>query len=85
MLTVVKPGGHVFLGHFTNEAITAGYTGLHQWNFSLKRGDMILSDGRKHHHSLREEFKDVATLACETQEWVGRPAVIGRLKKLRTS
>lgn len=85
MITVVKPGCHVFLGHFANEAVAAGYTGLHQWNFSLKHGDMILSDGRKLHYSLREEFKDVATLECEAQEWVGRPAVIGRLKKQRAS
>jgi SAM-dependent methyltransferase len=85
MLTVVKPGCQVFLGHFINEAVAAGYTGLHQWNFSLKHGDMILSDGRKRYHSLREEFKDLATMECEAQEWVGRPAVIGRLKKLRAS
>jgi SAM-dependent methyltransferase len=82
MLTLVKPGCYVFLGHFANEAVTAGYTGLHQWNFSIKRNDMILSDGRKFHYSLREEFRDIASLECETQEWVGRPAVIGRLKKL---
>lgn len=85
MLTAVKPGGCAYLGHFLNEAVQAGYTGLHQWNFSIKRGDMILSDGRSRHHSLREEFKEVATLECETQQWVGRPAVIGRLKKLRAS
>ncbi len=85
MISAVKPGCHVYLGHFKNEAIAAGYTGLHQWNFSLEGGDMILCDGRKRRHSLREEFKGVATLECETQEWVGRPAVIGRLKKLRAT
>lgn len=85
MIAVVKPQCCVYLGHFTNEAITAGYSGLHQWNFSIKRGDMFLSDGRKHRYSLRDEFNGVATLECETQEWVGRPAVIGRLKKLQAS
>ena len=85
MLALVKPGGHVFLGHFANEGLGAGYTGLHQWNFAIRHGDMFLSDGRTRHHSLREAFRDVAVLECETQEWVGRPAVIGRLKKLRAS
>lgn len=85
MITLVKPGCYVYLGHFRDEGVQAGYTGLHQWNFNIKRGDMILSDGRKRHYSLREEFKGGATLECETQEWVGRPAVIGRLKKMRAS
>jgi SAM-dependent methyltransferase len=52
MLTLVKPAGYVYLVHFTNEAVAAGYSGLHQWNFSIKRGDMILSDGPKTASSL---------------------------------
>ena len=83
MLTLVKPGGHVFLGHFANEGVQAGYTGLHQWDFSIQQGDMLLSDGRGQRHSLRAVFGEVAVLECELQQWVGRPAVIGRLKKLR--
>lgn len=85
MLTLVKPGAHVFLAHFANEGVTAGYTGLHQWDFSVRRDDTILSDGRKRHHSLREEFKGLATLECEMKDWFGRPAVFVRLKKLGAS
>jgi len=82
MISVVKPHCYVFLGHFANEAVTAGYTGLHQWNFSIRHGDMILSDGRKCSYSLRKEFDGVASLECESQQWFGRAAVIGKLKKL---
>ena len=82
MLEMVKPGCFVYLGHFSNEAVMAGYTGLHQWNFSIKNGDMLLDDGRQRRHSLRQEFAGRAELECEHQVWVGRPAVIGRLKKL---
>ena len=81
MISVLKPQCYVYLGHFVNEGIAAGYTGLHQWNFSIKRGDMILSDGRNRSYSLRNEFEGVASLECEFQQWVGRPAVIGKLRK----
>jgi len=85
MLTLVKPAGYVYLVHFTNEAVAAGYSGLHQWNFSIKRGDMILSDGRKQRHALGQEFEGVAALECESLRWFGRAGVIGRLKKSQTS
>jgi SAM-dependent methyltransferase len=85
MLTVIRPGCYVYLSHFTNEALTVGYTGLHQWNFSIRKDDMILSDGRNHRYSLKEEFKGVATIECEALQWFGRPGVIAWLKKLQAS
>jgi SAM-dependent methyltransferase len=85
MLAAVKPGACVFLGHYENEGVTAGYTGLHQWNFSIRKGDMILSDGRSTSYSLRSEFNSTASLECEFRQWGGgRRAVIGKLKKLRS-
>ncbi|HWN95605.1 MAG TPA: class I SAM-dependent methyltransferase, partial [Methylomirabilota bacterium] len=47
MVRVVKPGSHVYLWHFANVGVAECYTGLHQWNFEIKQGDFVISDGRK--------------------------------------
>jgi SAM-dependent methyltransferase len=62
MFIVVKPQCYVYLGHFANEGITAGFTGLHQWNFNIRRGDLILSDGRGRKYSVACEFEDLGIL-----------------------
>jgi len=82
MFAVIKPQCYVYLWHFAHEGVAMGYGGLHQWNFDIKRGDMTLSNGRDCHYSLAKEFKGVGTLECEFQDFFGRKAVIGKLKKL---
>jgi SAM-dependent methyltransferase len=45
MTAVTAPSGYVFLRHAENEGIRERYHGLHQWNFSIRRGIPTLSDG----------------------------------------
>jgi SAM-dependent methyltransferase len=85
MFAVVKEGCYVHLLHFANEGVAEGYKGLHQWNFNIKRGDMILSDGRGIRYSLGAEFKDLGLLECEFQIRYGRKVVIGKFKKMKPS
>jgi SAM-dependent methyltransferase len=84
MLAVVKPGCHVYLWHFANEGITAGYRGLHQWNFDARQEDMVISDGRRE-YSLAQRFEDVATVHCRSDLCAGKPVVVAFLKKLKSS
>lgn len=43
MVTAVRPGGVVLLRHFRCEAKNVHYYAIHQWNFDVEDGDLILS------------------------------------------
>jgi hypothetical protein len=45
MAAVTAPNGYLFLRHAENEGIRERYQGLHQWNFSIRRGSPTISDG----------------------------------------
>jgi SAM-dependent methyltransferase len=47
MLAVVRPGGFVVLRHFENEGETMGYEELHQWNFSVADGRLVVWNARR--------------------------------------
>jgi len=47
MLAVVRPGGFVVLRHFENEARTMRYEELHQWNFAVDDGRLVLWNERR--------------------------------------
>jgi SAM-dependent methyltransferase len=61
MLRVARPGGHVGLWHFADEAEREAYAGLHQWNFSVQGGDMAIWN-RAERHSLRELARGLGTI-----------------------
>lgn len=42
MLLVVKPGAYVQLEHAADEAETQKYDGLHQWNFRIESGRLVI-------------------------------------------
>lgn len=42
MLVATRPGGHVYIDLFENEAEKEGYAGFHQWNFSFNHGALHL-------------------------------------------
>lgn len=44
MVAVVRPGGVVILRHKRNEGQQARYGGLHQWNFDVREGRLVLWD-----------------------------------------
>jgi SAM-dependent methyltransferase len=85
MFAVVKPGCYVYLNHYVNEGVKEGYRGLHQWNFDIKHGDVILSDGRGTRCSLIEEFKNTGLLESEFGTAFGSSLVVAKIKKLKPS
>lgn len=64
MLEVVKPGGYVLLEHFINEAQTAGYEGLHQWNLCADDGHFVLWN-RETRISVNDVVGDIAQTTVE--------------------
>jgi SAM-dependent methyltransferase len=46
MLSVVKPGGWVYLHHAVNEGENEKYHGMHQWNFTDEAGEFIMWNHR---------------------------------------
>lgn len=85
MFSVIKPACHVYLWHFARVGVTEGYHGLHQWNFDIRQGEMILSNGHGTCHELGQVFKGRGDLTCESDDFLGSPVVVGKLKKLTPS
>jgi SAM-dependent methyltransferase len=85
MFAVVKPHCYVYLWHFARVGTTEGFQGLHQWDFDIKHGDLILSNGRGTRHSLALEFQGVGRLECEFQKFGESRVVVGKLRKLISS
>jgi SAM-dependent methyltransferase len=81
MLAVTKPGGCVYLWHFSNSGKHECYNGLHQWNFDVRNGDFIISDGKVAHSSL-SHFGPAIQLACENVRAFNSDVVVAKLKKL---
>jgi SAM-dependent methyltransferase len=73
MVGVTKPGGFVLLRHFQNEGVDEDYEGLHQWNFDLRDGRLLLWNPRET-HDLQEVFAEEVELWAELQPWTDRPA-----------
>ena len=80
MIAVTKPGGHVYLWHFSNVGTHECYNGLHQWNFDAVRGDFVIRGGRTV-HSLKSHFGSTVQLKCEIINAFGSEVVIAVIKK----
>jgi nitrite reductase/ring-hydroxylating ferredoxin subunit len=81
MLGVVKPGRYVYLWHVANEGARECYTGLHQWNFDIRKGEFVVDDGRKS-QSVSDAFKGQVELDAEFQTAFETRIVVAKLKKL---
>jgi SAM-dependent methyltransferase len=84
MLAVVKPSHYVYLWHFANAGVLERYTGLHQWNFEIHKGDVTLGNGQRT-FSITDVFQTQAEVACESQTAFGSKVIVTRLKKLAAS
>lgn len=70
MIAVVEPGGWVILRHRPNEAETAGYEGLHRWNFDEREGMFWISD-RSYRYNMTSVIGSLADIACARDgEWL---------------
>lgn len=70
MLLVTKRGCYALLEHIENEGEKQSYLGLHQWNFTLADGDLIVS-GKKRVTNISSELSHLGDFQCSIEgEWV---------------
>jgi SAM-dependent methyltransferase len=71
MLAVVRAGGYVVLVHRRREALRNCYRHLHQWNFEIRDGDLVIWRGTKDTYNMTEMLGPNATVECfDYGEWV---------------
>ncbi|KAB8144638.1 class I SAM-dependent methyltransferase [Chloroflexia bacterium SDU3-3] len=63
MLVATRPGGWIVLGHEDNEAEREGYTSLHQWNFTVDRGDFVV-ESRTARINITQQLATRAATSC---------------------
>jgi hypothetical protein len=86
MIEVAKTDCFVLLVHYVNEAERQGYSGLHQWNFSMStNGDFLISSGSVRVNMTRK-VAGLCTTTCELYTIPGARArsgneLIVRMKK----
>jgi SAM-dependent methyltransferase len=68
MVEVVKPGGIIYLWHNQDEGEGTSYQGLHQWNFRLQGGDLLVWKGEKTMNVNQTFAKQLQVLRCELRE-----------------
>lgn len=68
MIEATKPGGIIFLWHNQDEAEHLCYQGLHQWNFRLQDGSLVVWKGDRKFNVNREYAGKLQVLRCELRE-----------------
>ena len=79
IISVTKSGGYISLNHEVNAARNEACRGLHQWNFSKKNGDFVISGKRGYKKNITQEFRDQVelTIWIDNNNWI---CVIGKKK-----
>lgn len=67
MVDTVVPGGFVALRHYRCEAENNGYVDLHNWNFDVDSGSLLVW-GPYGSHDLSAELEGEATVTCWLEE-----------------
>jgi len=85
--SVVKTGSYVLLRHLRREAENRAYTGLHQWNFDVRDGRLVVSDAWKETDltQVLAGLADVDAHYEEDRDHPGRVWVVAALRKLAPS
>jgi SAM-dependent methyltransferase len=80
MVSVVRPGGTVVLRHVQNEGERNGYEQLHQWNFDVVDGRLVVwrSDRTV---DLTEQLRPRAEVTCWLEPTEPVPTVLARITK----
>jgi SAM-dependent methyltransferase len=74
MVALVRPGGIVLLRHKRNEGESAHYGGLHQWNFDVDDGRLVLWND-----AVRMDVGAALDGRAETTAWTEDHEVVARL------
>jgi SAM-dependent methyltransferase len=67
IVVAVRPGGAVVLHHYRREAETNRYEQLHQWNFDVHEGRLILYN-RRQRHDVGHRIADRATTSATVHD-----------------
>jgi SAM-dependent methyltransferase len=68
MIEATKPGGIIFLWHNQDEAEHLCYQGLHQWNFRLEKGELLVWKGDKKLNVNQTYAGKLQVLRCELRD-----------------
>ena len=68
MIEATKPGGVIFLWHNEDEAEHLSYQGLHQWNFRLQSGELLVWRGKRLLNVNQAFSKQLKVLRCELRD-----------------
>jgi SAM-dependent methyltransferase len=74
MAAVVRPGGIVLLRHKRNEGESARYGGLHQWNFDVVDGSLLLWN-----NAVEVDVGSALEGRALTTAWISEGEVVARL------
>lgn len=74
MVDVVRDGGVVVLRHKRNEGESARYGGLHQWNFDVADGNLVVWDAAR-----RVDLTRALAARADTAAWLEGHEVVARL------
>ena len=74
MVAVVRPGGVILLRHKRNEGEQALYGGLHQWNFDVVDGNLLVWN-----NAVKVNVGSALKGRAETKAWIEDEEVIARL------
>jgi SAM-dependent methyltransferase len=74
MVAVVRPGGVVILRHKRNEGESARYGGLHQWNFDVLDGNLLLWND-----AVEVNVGSSLQGRAATTAWISQGEVVARL------
>ncbi|HEY3901261.1 MAG TPA: hypothetical protein VGM54_21815 [Chthoniobacter sp.] len=68
MVDATKSGGVIYLWHNQDEAEKLAYQGLHQWNFRLKDGDLLVWKGSRTLNVNRQLLDRLEVLRCDLED-----------------
>src|SRR6202035_3072942 len=71
MADAVAPHGSVVLHHYRREGEKAHYADLHQWNFDVEEGRLIIWSKRRR-HDVGETLGDRATVSARIERIAGQ-------------
>ena len=81
MIKVARKGCYVLMSHRPNEAVMNNYTGFHQWNFSMEKGNLIISS-KNESTNFSQKYKDLCSMTyTQSEDSIGKWDNILILKK----
>jgi SAM-dependent methyltransferase len=75
MLELVVPEGVVLLRHARNEGEHRSYSGLHQWNFDVDQGDLVVWN-----HAFERRLSEQLGPAASVEAWLEDGQVLVRVR-----